>query len=222
MIEPIDFLVIGAGIAGLSTAIALEKYGKVLILHKRTKKDSNTYYAAGGIAVSGLGSDLYEEHIQDTLIAGDGLCKENVVREIITKGTNAVKELIQWGAEFDKTKSGKYDLGKEGGHHSRRVLHAGDLTGQEIIKTLIEKAKRSKNITFRANQIAINLIEKQGVCAGVYVLDNKTQKIYAIRAKATILATGGLGKVFLYTSNPDVASGDGDRKSTRLNSSHYS
>ncbi len=209
MVEKIDFLIIGAGIAGLSTAIALQQYGHVLILYKQTDKDCNTYYAAGGIACSGPWSQEFEGHVQDTLNAGDGLCKESVVREIIEKGSAAVEELINWGVEFDKNQSGELDLGREGGHHTRRVLHSGDLTGHEILKTLLKKAHSSSNITFRGNQVAINLIEKQGECAGVYVLDNESQDIYAISAKAVILATGGIGKVFLYTSNPDVASGDG-------------
>jgi len=209
MIEKIDFLIIGAGISGLSTAIELQKFGKVLLLLKKGYEDSNTFYAAGGIASSGPWSTDFEGHIQDTIIAGDGLCKEDVVEFVVRHGTERLQELIDWGVNFDKKSNGDFDLGQEGGHHTRRVLHTGDLTGSSILGVLIEKARSLPNIEFRTDQVAINLIEKKGKCVGAYVLNNKSQEIYTIQAKATILATGGCGKVYLYTSNPDVASGDG-------------
>jgi L-aspartate oxidase len=216
MIEKIDFLIIGAGISGLSTAIELQKFGKVLLLLKNGYEDSNTFYAAGGIASSGPWSKDYEGHIQDTLIAGDGLCNKDVVEFVVHHGTEHLQNLIDWGVKFDKKSNGEYDLGQEGGHHTRRVLHTGDLTGSSILEVLIEKARSLPNIEFRTDQVAINLIEKEGKCVGAYVLNNKNQEIYTIQAKATVLATGGCGKVYLYTSNPDVASGDGIAMAWRI------
>ncbi len=216
MVEKIDFLIIGGGIAGLSTALELQRFGQVLILTKKKQIDSNTYYAAGGIAASGPWSDDFEGHVKDTLIAGDGLCNKEVVRKIIQKGTERVKALINWGMKFDKKEGGILDLGREGGHHSRRILHYEDLTGREVLLTLVNQIKKYPNVELRENQVAINLIEINGKCVGVYVLNNETNKIYAIQAKATILATGGIGKVYLYTSNPDVASGDGIAMASRI------
>jgi L-aspartate oxidase len=216
MIEKVDFLVIGSGIAGLSTAIQLQKYGKVLILAKKAIDECNTNWAAGGIAASGPWSPDYEGHIQDTLIAGDGACKEEVVRAIINKGTDRIQDLINWGLNFDVNGVGEFDLGLEGGHQKRRVLHTKDLTGKSILETLIQQAKSLSNIELRAEQVAINLIEVNGQCVGCYVLDNKKHEIYSLHAKATILATGGTGKVFLYTSNPDVATGDGIAMAWRI------
>jgi len=137
MIEKIDFLIIGAGISGLSTAIELQKFGKVLLLLKNGYEDSNTFYAAGGIASSGPWSKDYEGHIQDTLIAGDGLCNKDVVEFVVNNGTKHLQNLIDWGVKFDKKSNGEYDLGQEGGHHTRRVLHTGDLTGSSILEVLI-------------------------------------------------------------------------------------
>ncbi|MHA1720254.1 MAG: L-aspartate oxidase [Promethearchaeota archaeon] len=216
MIEKVDFLIIGAGISGLSTAIVLQQYGKVLLLLKKGYEDSNTFYAAGGIASSGPWNTDYKGHIQDTLIAGDGLCKKDVVEFIVHHGTERLKELIDWGVKFDKKSNGDFDLGKEGGHHTRRVLHRGDLTGKAVLEVLIEKARSLPNVEFRDEQVAINLIEKKGQCVGAYILNNKNQEIYTIQAKATVLATGGCGKVYLYTSNPDVASGDGIAMAWRI------
>jgi len=210
-----DFLIIGAGISGLSAALALEKYGKVLILTKGNKQ-SNTYYAAGGIAASGPWSDDFEGHIQDTIIAGDGLCDPEVVHEIIHKGTERIKDLLGWGVDFDKKSPTQFDLGKEGGHHTRRVLHHEDLTGKAIIETLLHQVALCPNIKIKPEQVAINLIEIDGTCSGVYVLDQNIGKIYPIQAKAIILATGGIGKVYLYTSNPDIASGDGIAMASRI------
>lgn len=216
MVEKVDFLIIGGGISGLSAALNLEKWGKVLILTKKNAKESNTFYAAGGIAASGPWSTDFEGHIQDTLIAGDGLCKENIVREIIKKGTEKVQQLLDWGVPFDEKTSGKFDLGREGGHHSRRVLHHGDLTGKAILNTLLNQIKKKSNVELRHNHVAINLIEMDGRCEGVYVLNKESSQIYPIQSKATILATGGIGKVYLYTSNPDIASGDGIAMASRI------
>ncbi|MHA1775555.1 MAG: L-aspartate oxidase [Promethearchaeota archaeon] len=216
MAEKIDFLIIGGGISGLSAALELQRYGNVLIIVKKSIHDSNTFFAAGGIAASGPWSKDYEGHIKDTLLAGDGLCNEKVVREIIQKGTERVQDLISWGMNFDLKEPGKLDLGREGGHHERRVLHFGDLTGRETLKTLIKQVKKFSNVEIRENQIAVNLIEISGSCVGAYVLNNDTGEIYVVQAKSTILATGGIGKVYLYTSNPDVASGDGIAMASRI------
>jgi L-aspartate oxidase len=204
-----DFLVIGAGIAGLRAAIQLQKYGKVLMLVKRTLPECNTYYAAGGISCVWSKEDSTEEHKKDTLIAGDGLCKEAIVDEIIKDGPKRIKDLIKWGINFDKNSSGEYDLTKEGGHSQRRVLHVQDLTGKAVFKTLLEKVRSYCNIEIREQNIAINLYGQDNICKGVYVLDKISKIIYSVSARATILATGGCGKVYLYTSNPDVATGDG-------------
>ena len=140
---------------------------------------------------------------------GDGLCREKVVRKILTLGPDRIQKLIEWGAKFDTLQDGSYDLGIEGGHSVRRILHSSDLTGKEIQQKLLIKAQSLPNIEFRSSHMAVNLIENKGHCVGVYILDIINDKIYAARAKATILATGGIGKVYLYTSNPDIASGDG-------------
>jgi L-aspartate oxidase len=218
MIERVDFLIIGAGIAGLSTAIELQKYGKVLVILKKDFDDCNTHFAAGGIASSGPWSDDFEGHIKDTMVAGCDLCDPDVVEYIVRKGPENLQRLFDWGMEFDKNDNGEYNLGREGGHHTRRVLHTGDITGKSILKTLLKKVRSLPNIEIRNHQISINLIEKSGKCLGAYILDNRedNKEIYAICAKATIIATGGIGKVFLYTSNPDVASGDGIAMASRI------
>ena len=216
MVQHIDFLILGAGVSGLSAAISLQQYGKVLILTKKNRHECNTYYAAGGIACSGPWSDDFEGHIKDTLVAGDGLCDKEVIEYIVKGGQKRIEELIDWGIDFDKTETGEYDMGREGGHHTRRILHNGDLTGRSLLETLLEKAESCPNIEFRTDQIAINLIEKSGECMGAYILNSNTQEIYVIQAKATIIATGGIGKVYLYTSNPDVASGDGIALASRM------
>ncbi len=216
MVEKTDYLIIGGGIAGLSAAITLQKYGKVRILMKRRYNDCNTYYAAGGIAGSGPWSADFEGHIKDTLEAGDGLCDEQIVRAIIQKGTSRLQALMDWGIKFDRDADGNLNLGREGGHHSRRVLHTGDLTGRSLLQTLLTKARSFSNITFREDHVVVNLIERDTKCIGAYVLEKDTDEIYVIEAKATILATGGIGKVYLYTSNPDVASGDGIAMASRI------
>jgi len=211
-----DFLIIGAGIAGLTSAIQLQKYGKVLILVKRTLPECNTYYAAGGISCVWDKNDSFEQHKKDTMIAGDGLCKEEVVDEIIREGPNRINDLIKWGIQFDKMPNGEYDLTQEGGHTQRRILHARDLTGKAVFETLLNKVHSYPNIEIREHNIAINLFGQDNICRGVYVLNKKSNQIYSISAKATILATGGCGKVYLYTSNHDAATGDGIAMAYRI------
>ena len=217
-----DFLVIGSGLAGLCFAIKAAELGTVAIVTKKEEIESNTNYAQGGIAAVVDKTDKFEYHIDDTLTCGAGLCKEEVVRQVVTDAPERVAELIKWGVEFTKTKSGDstiYDLGREGGHSKRRILHAKDITGQEIERALVEKASSKENIKIYENFIAIDLILKSKVlgrekgkkdqCLGAYVFDVKSNVVYTFRAKFTFLATGGAGKVYLITTNPDISTGDG-------------
>jgi L-aspartate oxidase len=215
-----DFLIIGSGIAGLSLAIKLSELGKVALVSKREFLEGSTLHAQGGIAAVMSPEDSFEQHIQDTLKAGAGLCKEDIVRGVVQEGPVRVKELIDWGMAFtrdDHDEEHPYELGLEGGHSRRRVLHAGDFTGSEIAKTLLQKAKNTLHIRFFDYHIAIDLITTEKMdphspkqCLGAYILDiNSGQVRTFLGRKGTFLATGGAGKVYLYTSNPDVATGDG-------------
>jgi L-aspartate oxidase len=220
-----DFLVIGSGIGGLCFAIKAADLGSVAIVTKKEKIESTTNMAQGGIAAVMDASDSFDDHIRDTLTAGAGLCHEPVTRFVVREGPERVRELIRWGVEFSKSSQGpppSYDLGKEGGHSHRRVLHAADLTGREIERALIEKAGTKKNISFFENCISVDLILESGVrgerkparakkdkCLGAYVLDVQNNRIHVFRASFVLLATGGAGKVYLITSNPDIATGDG-------------
>ena len=216
-----DFLVLGSGIAGLSFAIKAAELGTVAMVTKQDKTDSNTNMAQGGIAVVQDQADRFEYHINDTLICGGGLCNEEVVRFVVTEGPERIRELVQWGVEFTRstTDPEQFDLGREGGHSMRRVIHAKDLTGREIERALNEKASRKKNIRIFENYIAVDLIMKSSVlgqkiergdrCLGAYVLDITNNEVHTFRAKFIMLATGGAGKVYLITTNPDIATADG-------------
>ncbi|KQC07814.1 MAG: L-aspartate oxidase [Smithella sp. SDB] len=212
-----DFLIIGSGIAGLSLAIKASTLGSVAIVTKKEKSESNTNYAQGGIAAVTDQEDSFEEHIHDTLICGGGLCKKDVVEFIIKEAPPRIHELIEWGVNFTKSVEdpGIYDLGREGGHSRRRVLHAKDLTGYEIERALNEKVSHLKNVQIFENHIGIDLIvKKEGAaqvkrCLGAYVLDIDKNDVHTYRAKYIILCTGGVGKVYLITTNPDIATGDG-------------
>jgi len=214
-----DFLVLGSGIAGLSFAIKAAELGSVAIVTKKEEVESNTNYAQGGIAAVTDDDDNFESHINDTLKSGSGLCREDVVNFVITEGPERIRELIDWGVHFTKTKdskSGTYDLGREGGHSRRRVLHAEDLTGREIERALIEKVASKKNITIYENFFSIDLIckskltgHKKDRCLGAYAFDVDRNIVHTFRAKFVMLATGGSGKVYLITTNPDIATGDG-------------
>ena len=222
-----DFLIIGSGIAGLCFALKVSPYGSVAIVTKKDSIESGTNYAQGGIAAVIDPEDSFDLHIQDTLIAGDGLCHEDVVEMVVREGPERIKELIQWGVPFTKTKKrGKvaFDLGREGGHSTRRILHCKDLTGREVEQLLLKKVGADPHIQLLENHICIDLITSKklglkdggkSLCYGVYVLDNKTQAISTVIAKVTVLATGGAGKTYLYTSNPDIATGDGIAMSYR-------
>lgn len=207
-----DILIIGGGISGLSFALKLAELApntNILLITKEEITECNTFYAQGGIAGVWNKTDSYEKHFQDTLIAGDGLCDEDVVRTIITKAPERIAELIDMGVKFTRNDNGDYDLGKEGGHSERRIFHVNDITGQNIEKTLIKQVRKHSNIEIKEHWCAINLYADNFRCDGAYVLDQKAEVIHSIAAKATILATGGAGKIYLYTTNPDVASGDG-------------
>jgi len=207
-----DILIIGGGISGLTLAIKLAELAKdqkILIITKETLIDCNTYNAQGGIACVWDKTDSFEKHIQDTVIAGDGLCDENIVKEIITQAPERINELIDLGVSFNRNENGQYDFGREGGHSQRRVFHVDDLTGEAIQNVLIKNITKLSNIEIKENWCAVNLYAQNFKCYGAYVLDQNNKEIHNIAAKAVILATGGAGKIYLYTTNPDVASGDG-------------
>lgn len=221
MQRKVDFLVIGSGMAGLIYALKVAAYGKVCVLSKTTIDDTATSYAQGGIATVMYSPDNYEKHIHDTIIAGAGLNDEEIVRITITESSERIKELIEWGTHFDKEKSGKYSLAKEGGHSEYRILHHKDNTGYEIQKTLSHKVKAHPNIRILENHFSIDLITQHHLgervtrhredttCFGVYAMNNETGKIETILSKVTLLATGGLGNIYQTTTNPVFATGDG-------------
>ncbi len=202
-----DFLVIGSGIAGLSFALKAAKHGKVLLITKDKLKESNTLYAQGGLAGVFSKKDSFKEHINNTLRAGDGICNKKST-EILVK--NAPKEILwlkKQGVKFDK--NGKFSLSKEAVHSYPRIVHAGDITGESIQKALIKKVKNNKNITIKQYTQVIKIITKNNTCYGTIALKIKNNKTKKILAKAIILATGGLGKLYQHTCNPDIATGDG-------------
>lgn len=208
MPRQVDFLVIGSGIAGLTFATKVAKYGQVLILTKKNKADSNTNYAQGGIAAVFDEMDSFECHIKDTLKTGEGIAHKEAVKLMVENGPKLVKELHEKGCRFTLKNDTGFDLGIEGGHSQRRVVHAKDYTGYEIERVLLEEAKRN-NVMISENEIALDLIISNGECVGIYYFDAIKQKIDYILANATALATGGIGQVYLHTTNPPIATGDG-------------
>lgn len=218
-IERADYFIVGSGIAGLMSALHLADHGRVLLVTKKRLNDCNTNQAQGGIACVMDGADSFDQHIKDTLIAGAGLCDEKVVRDVVSKGPARIQELIQLGVEFHRKADGsqEFDLGREGGHSQRRVLHAGDITGQRIESALVAKVLSHPNIQTLEHTMVIDLIttrwlkqtDPENRCCGAYVLNQLTGEIYAVQAPVTLLATGGCGKAYLYTCNPDIATGDG-------------
>ncbi len=205
-----DYLVIGAGVAGLRAAIELAEAGQVLVVAKESLRESASEYAQGGIAVALSDDDEVSLHEQDTLYAGDGLCDLAAVRTLVEEGPAAIQELIDWGTEFDREGS-KLLFTREGAHSRNRILHAhGDSTGREIARTLYWKAASLSGVQFRSfSGMTDILLDENGAAAGAVVLHAERGEHFAIRAKAVLLATGGLGHVFLETTNPDVATGDG-------------
>jgi L-aspartate oxidase len=217
-----DYLVLGSGIAGLFYALKVAPRGRVAIVTKKNKAESNTNYAQGGIASVTSKEDSFEMHVRDTLIAGAGLCREEVVRAIVQDGPPRIQELIELGMKFTEREVAgangvrELDLGKEGGHSRRRILHAKDVTGREIERALLAAVAAQPNIAVFENHFAIDLITSQKLgyvgpnrCLGVYVLDKTAGRVETFAAPVTLLATGGCGKVYLYTTNPDIATGDG-------------
>ncbi|MEJ5300571.1 MAG: L-aspartate oxidase [Thermodesulforhabdaceae bacterium] len=219
-----DFLIIGSGIAGLSFALKAASLGEVAIVTKKDKLETSTNYAQGGIA-SALGpDDSFELHIQDTLTAGDGLCDREVVEMVVRTAPDRIRELVEWGVEFNRRGEGPldFDLGREGGHSRNRIVHAQDMTGQAIERALVRAAELHPRIHIFENHFALDLIvEYEGLrigdraikkgsrCWGAYVLNVPSGQVDLFLAHTTLLCTGGAGKVYLYTSNPDVATGDG-------------
>ncbi len=216
-----NVIIIGSGIAGLSLANRFDETISVGIFTKKEEAESNTNYAQGGLAaVTNLTKDSYKKHINDTLTAGDGLCDENIVRMVVKEGPGVVKDLLNWGVNFAKYEENlkEFDLGREGGHSERRVLHAGDITGREIEKALVDVSRKKPNIKIFENHIGIDLITtrklkveitKKNRVLGAYFLNKNNKKVITVSADVVVIATGGAGKVFLYTSNPNISTGDG-------------
>jgi len=208
MPNDVDYLVVGSGIAGLSFAIKAARHGKVQILTKKRKADSNTNYAQGGIAAVFGSNDRYALHIRDTIKTGEGLCHENSVRIMVKNGPAVVNELYDMGCRFSLNDEGKFALSKEGGHSRNRIVHAKDYTGWEIERVLLEEAKRA-GVVISENEVTLDLILRNGECLGIYYFDTMRQEIRAAYAQATVLATGGIGQVYSHTTNPPIATGDG-------------
>lgn len=204
--ENYDFVVIGSGLAGLSFALKAAKLGRVLVLSKGELIQANTWRAQGGVASVTAETDSFEDHIKDTLVAGDGLCEIESVKNIIEQGPILIKELIKMGVQFDGSEA-LLDLGQEGGHSQRRILHIDDFTGQALHQKFIDRARQEDQITLLEHVFATRLIVRSGQCLGVEAFDLDT--FYEIVCKNTVIATGGAGKAFLYTSNWSGATGDG-------------
>ncbi|HTP65468.1 MAG TPA: L-aspartate oxidase [Geobacteraceae bacterium] len=212
-----DFLVIGSGIAGLSFALQAANRYRVAVVTKRDISESATKFAQGGIASVFSAEDSFDAHVEDTLTAGAGICHKDVVRMVVEDGPRTIRGLIEWGVNFT-TSGGEYDLTREGGHSARRILHAEDITGREIERALVEAVRQHPNVRVYEQHIAIDLVTAtklerrcldENRCLGAYVLDILSGDVVTFSSSITLLATGGAGKVYLYTSNPDVASGDG-------------
>ena len=221
MARKYDFLVIGGGIAGISCALKAAQYGKVALLCKTTLDESNTSFAQGGIAAVTSVDDNFEKHIQDTLIAGDGHCKLDAVKQVVCNAPAQIQELINWKVDFDKNEKGDFDLHREGGHGEHRILHHKDNTGYEIQQSLNKEVRKHPNITIFERCFAIEILTQHHLgevvthhtpnieCYGAYVLNQTTNHIETFLAKITMLATGGIGSVYSTTTNPEIATGDG-------------
>jgi len=216
-----DFLIIGSGIAGLSLALKASEIGTVRVVTKRALSDSATDYAQGGLAAVFAEGDSFDAHVRDTLDAGAGLCDETVVRRVVAEAPERINDLVRWGVRFSvappkAAAATAFELGLEGGHSRRRILHVGDYTGHAVEQALVERVRENPRITLHEHHFAVDLITRAHLgqpgpdaCAGAYVLDIEQGGVHTFLARATALATGGAGKVYLYTSNPDIATGDG-------------
>ncbi len=216
-----DFIVVGGGIAGISFALKVAKYGKVALLSKSKLEESNTSYAQGGIATVMYPPDNYDKHIEDTLIAGDGHCDKKAVTRVVKEARPEIEQLLKWGVNFDKNDKERYDLHKEGGHSEFRILHHKDNTGFIIQESLNKQVRENKNIDVFENYFAIEILTQHHLgkiitrqtrdveCYGVYALNQKTNHIHTFLGKVTVLATGGIGSVYLASTNPPIATGDG-------------
>ena len=217
-----DFLVVGSGVAGLSFALRAAEYGKVLIVTKANEvTEANTNYAQGGIASVTDPTDSFEKHIHDTMVAGDFLSKENIVKIVVEEAPERIKELVEWGIDFDKRPDGSFDLHKEGGHSDFRILHHKDNTGFEVEHSLVKACQKNPNITIVDHYFAVELITQHYLgqtvtrydnnieCYGIYALNKQTGKVEKILSKVTYLATGGIGNIYQVTTNPPIATGDG-------------
>lgn len=222
MSERHDAIVVGSGIGGLSFALSLARMGmSIAVITKKTGSESNTNWAQGGIACVTDGGDDFDSHVKDTLAAGDGLCDVDVVRHIVERGPARVAELIQWGVRFENGPDGRPDLGREGGHSKRRILHARDMTGRAIESALLRAVSAAPGVRMLEHHLAIDLITRSKLDArtpmggkddrvlGVHVLDTKSGTVRTMAAKIVVLATGGVGQVYQFTTNPDIATGDG-------------
>ena len=210
-----DYFVVGSGMAGLMSALHLASYGRVVVATKGRLADCNTNFAQGGICCVMDAADTFDKHARDTMIAGSWLCRRDVVHTICENAPEGIRDLIECGVRFAKKPDGTWDLTREGGHSARRIFHAGDITGEKCEAAMIRRVRRAP-IDVREQTIVIDLVMSRRIglkganrCVGAYVLDKRTGEIYAIRSPNTILATGGCGKVYLYTCNPDSATGDG-------------
>ena len=220
MQESFDFLVLGSGIAGLSYALKVADHGTVAIVTKKESVESNTNYAQGGIAAVMSGDDSFDQHIEDTLVAGAGLCDREAVEAVVREGPVRVRELMELGAEFTR-EQGQLHLGREGGHSVNRIVHAADTTGHEVERALLEKIRAHPRIQVFEFHFALELITEHHLgqhvtrlrpdihCYGAYVLDEKKDVVRTFLANVTLLATGGSGRVYLHTTNPSIATGDG-------------
>jgi L-aspartate oxidase len=221
MILDTDYLVIGSGLAGLNFALLAAEHGRVVVVTKKRPSDTNTNWAQGGVAAVLAADDTFERHVDDTLVAGDGLCDRAVVELCVQDGPAQVERLLELGVRLDRDQQGRLDLGREGAHSRHRVVHWEDMTGREIQRALIDAVARHPSITILDEHIAVDLLSmaKYGgdpACFGAYVLDRGTGEVKTICARATVLASGGTGKVYVYTSNPDVATGDGIAMAYRI------
>jgi L-aspartate oxidase len=216
-----DYMVIGSGIAGLSFALKVAGSGKVALITKSKLSETNTSYAQGGISSVTYAPDNFEKHINDTLIAGDGLCDLEAVKKVVEEAPDKINQLINWGTRFDKQSDGSYDLHREGGHSENRILHHKDNTGSEIQRALTQQVLEHPNIVVFEHYFAVDLITphhlgqimepwmKNNICHGAYVLNKSTNKVETFLSKITLLATGGVGSVYQTTTNPLIATGDG-------------